>query len=78
MDAKCYWIGFNLVKGIGSVRLQALLDFFGSLEIAWQAPADALRSAGLSQKLVENLVQIRQQVDLEKVYENILGRIFRF
>ena len=67
MDAKCYWIGFNLVKGIGSVRLQGLLDFFGSLEIAWQAPADALRAAGLSQKLVENMVQVRHGADLEQI-----------
>lgn len=74
MDAKCYWIGFNLVKGIGSVRLQGLLDFFGSLEIAWQAPADALRAAGLSQKLVENMVQVRHGADLEQIYENILKK----
>lgn len=74
MDANNYWIGFNLVKGIGAVRLQGLLDFFGSLEVAWQAPTDALRSAGLSQKVIENLVQVRQGVDLEKVAERIHGQ----
>lgn len=67
MSAKQYWIGFNLVKGIGAVRLQNLLDYFGSLEIAWQAPADGLRAAGLSQRLVENLLQVRQGVDLDKI-----------
>ena len=50
MDPKAYWVGFNLVKGIGAVRLKALLDFFGSLEIAWQAPAEGLRAAGLASK----------------------------
>lgn len=69
MDASLYWIGFTLVKGIGSVRIQALLDFFGSLEIAWQAPADALRAAGLSQKLVENLMETRAATDLQQFYE---------
>jgi DNA processing protein len=39
MDPKVYWVAFNLVKGIGAVRLRALLDYFGSLEVAWQAPA---------------------------------------
>ncbi len=35
---KRFWVGFNLVKGIGAVRLQALQSHFGDLEIAWQAP----------------------------------------
>jgi DNA processing protein len=71
MDPKAYWVGFNLVKGIGAVRVQALLDHFGSLELAWQAPADALRVAGLSQKVVDNFLQVRQGVDLELVWDRI-------
>jgi DNA processing protein len=70
-DPHLYWVGFNLVKGIGAVRFRTLLDFFGSAEMAWQAPADALREAGLSQKLVENLVKVRSQVLLEKVWERM-------
>ncbi|MDR3576268.1 MAG: DNA-processing protein DprA [Anaerolineaceae bacterium] len=65
MEEKAYWVGFNLVKGIGSVRLQALLDFYGHLNVAWQAPADSLRAAGLSQKIIENLLAIRNKVDLD-------------
>jgi len=71
MDARAYWVGFNLVKGIGAVRVQALLDYFGDLCIAWDAPADALRNAGLPQKMVENLAQVRSQVNLEKMMERI-------
>jgi DNA processing protein len=70
-DAVIYWIGFNRVKGIGAVRLKGLMDYFSSLEIAWNAPADGLRAAGLSQKLVENLVQMRQKNDLNQVWEDI-------
>ncbi len=41
MDDKKYWIGFNLIKGIGAVRMQALIQHFGDLEAAWKAaPAD--------------------------------------
>jgi DNA processing protein len=61
-----YWVGFNLVKGIGAVRLQALRDHFGDLSVAWQAPLEALQAAGLSLKLAERVAQIRVQVDLEK------------
>ena len=56
---KRYWVGFNLVKGIGAVRLQALRDHFGDLSLAWQAPLDALQAAGLSPKLAERVLQIR-------------------
>lgn len=68
---KRYWVGFSLVKGIGAVRLQALMDHFGALEIAWQAPLDALQAAGLSPKLAERVVQARAGVDLEKALARI-------
>jgi DNA processing protein len=66
-----YWVGFNLVKGIGAVRLQALRDHFGDLAVAWQAPLEALQAAGLSLKLAERVAQIRVQVDLEKYLARI-------
>ena len=72
MDERIYWVGFNLVKGIGAVRFQNLIKFFGSLEIAWQAPVEALASAGLSQKIIENLLQLRKSVDLEQLWNRIL------
>ncbi len=73
-NPKLYWIGFNLVKGIGSVRFKALLDFFGSPAIAWQAPADALQNAGLSPKIIENLNKIRSQVSLEQIWNRIVEK----
>ena len=68
------WVGFNLVKGIGAVRLQALIDHFGNLATAWQSPADALRAAGLSQKLAERVMQVRESVDLEKILSQAEAR----
>jgi len=70
-EPRLYWIGFNLVKGIGSVRFKGLLDFFGDPAVAWNAPADALSAAGLSPKIIENLNRIRSQVVLEKVWERM-------
>jgi DNA processing protein len=63
---KCYWVGFNLVKGIGAVRIKALIDHFGDLQLAWHAPADALQAAGLSSKLAERVIQLRASIDLEE------------
>lgn len=70
-NQKLYWIGLNLVKGIGAVRFRALLNAFGDASEAWHASPQALRDAGLSQKLIENLQQVRSQVSLEKIWETI-------
>jgi len=69
-DPRCYWVGFNMVKGIGAVRMQILLDYFGDLETAWQASPQALREAGLNSKLIEQFVQYRALVNLDQVWEN--------
>ncbi len=68
MDDKKYWVGFNLIKGIGAVRMQALINHFDDLESAWKAAPPDLAGAGLSLKLIERIVRAREQVDLEKVW----------
>lgn len=74
MEKQAYWVGFNLVRGIGSVRMKALLDYYGSLEIAWEAPISGLLAAGLPARIAENFVQVRNSVDLEKVMEKITAQ----
>ncbi len=74
MDPLAYWIGFNKVRGIGPARLRALLDYFGSIERAWSAPADALAEIGLDRRSTANLVQARGELDLaaelDKVHQS--------
>jgi len=62
MDDKRYWVGFTLVKGIGSVRLQGLLEYFGDAATAWNASPLDLVSAGLSRRLAERVVQLRKRI----------------
>lgn len=71
MDDKKYWVGFNLIKGIGAVRMQGLVSYFGDLESAWKASPADLAGAGLGLKLIERVVQARENVDLDKVWERI-------
>jgi len=71
MDDKRYWVGFTLIKGIGAVRLQALIQHFGDLESAWRAAPADLAEAGLGAKVIERVVQAREKVDLEKIWEQI-------
>jgi DNA processing protein len=74
MDQKAYWVGFNLVKGIGAVRLQALIQFFGNLEVAWQASESELLSAGLSQRIIDVFVDTRHKINPIQAYEDILKK----
>ncbi|MGC9399818.1 MAG: DNA-processing protein DprA [Anaerolineae bacterium] len=71
MDELCYWLGFNLVRGIGPVRLRALLNRFGDVRAAWEAPTEALEAAGLDQRSLNNLLKVRRQVDLEQVQRKV-------
>jgi DNA processing protein len=61
----CFWIGFNKVPGIGAARLQALLDHFGEIEAAWQAPPADLKRAGLDKRSLDSLLRVRAALDLE-------------
>lgn len=72
MNPKAYWVGFNYVKGIGSVRLNRLLQAFGGdLRAAWEAPYEKLIAVRLHPRLVENVLRVRSQIDLERIWENI-------
>ncbi len=74
MDEKKYWVGFNHVRGIGAVRFQRLLECFGNLEKAWNAPEIELKRAGIGDKSLVNLVRFRREHDLDHIYENILKK----
>jgi DNA processing protein len=69
LEPKAYFVGFNLVKGIGAVRLKALIDHYGSAEAAWKAPADSLRASGLPSKILENLLRVRKDCSLDLILE---------
>lgn len=69
MDERACLVGFNHVKGIGAVRLRALIDIFGSAEAAWNAPLDALRQAGLPARVLENLLEARKSLVLDRMVE---------
>jgi DNA processing protein len=71
MDDRRYWVGFTLVKGIGAVRLQALLDYFGDAQSAWNASLFDLAGAGLSPKLAERVAQVRASVNLDEYLEKV-------
>ncbi len=64
-----YWVGFNLVRGVGPVRLRRLLQVFGDVASAWTATEAALRASGLDERALRNLLKVRAQVDLDQVLQ---------
>lgn len=71
MDERLFWIGLNMVYGIGAARFYTLLDHFGDARTAWEAPPTMIRQAGIPQKVVDNLLQVRASVDLNAVWDKL-------
>ncbi|RMG89081.1 MAG: DNA-protecting protein DprA [Chloroflexi bacterium] len=60
-----YWLGFNLVKGIGPAKVQALLDYFGNLSAAWHATEWQLEKIGFDRRAIQSLQVSRDKLDLD-------------
>ncbi len=70
-EDKKYWVGFNQAKGIGPARLRVLLEYFGDVKSAWYASPGELRQSGLGEKLAASIFQLRESIDLDRVWKNI-------
>ncbi len=70
-DDKKYWIGFNLVRGIGAVRFQQILAHFGDLSLAWEAPEEAYHTIGLPKRALKNFLALRREIDLDQICDSI-------
>ena len=66
-----YCIGFSHISGIGRVKLSLLQSYFGDLERAWHASADALKSAGLDARATETLLATRGTISLDAELEKL-------
>lgn len=71
MDSTRYYLGFNLVNGIGPARLERLLEHCGSVEAAWHADINVLSAAGLDPKSMAALLAVRRQIDLDAELERV-------
>jgi DNA processing protein len=71
-DEKKFWIGFNLVRGIGAVRFQQIQAYFGDLAIAWQAPLEAFEEIGLPKRALRNFSALRGEIDLDRLFQSII------
>ncbi|MBN1367292.1 MAG: DNA-processing protein DprA [Dehalococcoidales bacterium] len=73
MDSKDikYWVGFNIISGIGRVRFAQLENHFGSLADAWQAGFGELKKAGLDSKTAQTIITGRPKIYLDDEMEKL-------
>ncbi len=66
-----YYLGFNLIPGIGPARLARLINRCGSVAAAWQASPGDLLAAGLEGKIGTALLAARHNLDLDAEMERV-------
>ena len=74
MSEDKYWLGFNLVKGIGPAKVQALLSYYGDIESAWTADDAQLQKLGLDKRARSNLRTARATLDLDRELEKVRAK----
>ncbi len=68
-----YWIGFNMIPGIGRVKFSQLENYFGSLELAWKAEPAELEHSGLDKNSAKAIVNWRPRISLEVEMKKLEG-----
>lgn len=66
-----YWVGFNLIPGIGRARFSLLEKHFGTLEKAWHASSAELAAAGLDARSVKAILTKRPKISLDAELEKL-------
>ncbi len=66
-----YWVGFNIISGIGRVKFNQLENYFGSLEDAWKASPAELRRSGLDGNSVRAINERRARISPDEEMEKL-------
>ncbi len=74
MQEREAWLAFSHVRGMGAVRFKKLLNFFGTLDVAWQAPEEALKEAGMTEKLIQTLRETKRSFDPVSVKDKLTSK----
>jgi DNA processing protein len=69
MDNTRYYLGFNIVNGIGPARIDRLIERCGTIEAAWRASFADMQAAGLDARRTEALLKAQRTLDLDAELE---------
>ncbi len=67
-------IAFSTVPGIGPARLKLLVDYFGSVQKAWEAKEAELIKVGLPKDPLAELLKQKNKLNVNQYIENIKKR----
>lgn len=66
-----YWVGFNIIPGIGRVKLTQLENYFTNLENAWKATPADLKHSGMDSGSIDTITSRRPKITLEAEMEKL-------
>jgi len=66
-----YWVGFNIIPGIGTVKFSQIESHFKNFEDAWNADAFELKQTGLPDKTIADILASRPKISLDGEMEKL-------
>jgi len=64
-------VSFHRISGVGSARINRLLEYFDTLEAAWSASEREIRATGLPSDVVAAILTEREQIDPEREMQQL-------
>lgn len=74
-----FWVAFSSIEQIDSSFVQRLYNYFGNIEVAYNASlADLSQIDGLNIKKAQNFMELRSKINPDKLMDEILRRKLSF
>lgn len=74
LDEKLFANACNLIPELGPVRLTQMLQYFGSWQKAWAAPASEYIDCGLPAKIISQIIARKNQINPEQAFAALAQR----
>lgn len=70
-----FWVGLSSLEKIDSAFIHKLYEYFGDIELAFTvSKTEFAKIEGLSVKKTEYFLEVRNNLDLNKIYDDVLNR----
>lgn len=67
---RAYWLAWSQIKDVGPILIKRLHEYFGSLDLAWQADAASLLSVdGIGLVTADQIVRLRSRLKPQQLLE---------
>ena len=71
MNENKSYFAFSLINGLGPKNFQKIHSYFPSVTHAWQAPYVELTRSGLSEKVVMEIMETRNRINIDEELEKV-------